>query len=127
MGRNNTHICWHFDRDEHSAWPPTEFNKNPQSIPDDSAHNISYKQESAKHNGPESKEGVYNMFSENGLETSGFQSNVPPPNIVVKRYTPVANQAVQKATINQLTLLVLPGMIAPKEVSPFNEPQLISV
>lgn len=102
------------ERVEHPAWSPDQFDKSPAEIPDDSRWNTSYNPASA-----ESRPGnVYHIFALKEGPKSTSTVHVPGPNIVVKRYLPNSGfKAGDHAAKFKSTLLVLPGMNAPKEVS----------
>lgn len=88
------------------CWPPSRFNEDPASIPNDNKYDTPYDPASA-----DSKAGVYHLYEAAGQTTD---EPVPIPRIVAKRYIPTDNV---KATSAGITLLMLTGMGVPKEVS----------
>lgn len=96
------------DRDESGAWPAAKFKDDPADIPDDNGHNVPYNAASAK----ASDGHKFTLYNDHSKFTN--VSSVSPPLLVAKRYAPT-----KKATtgIQGITLLVLAGMGAPKEVS----------
>ncbi|KAG7415913.1 Alpha/Beta hydrolase protein [Fusarium sp. MPI-SDFR-AT-0072] len=93
------------DRDETDAWPPAKFNDDPSNIPNDEAYNIPYDTASKKANSS-----IFKLYSDSWQSN---KSNVPPPKLVAKRYTPT-NQVNKSG--QGVTLLTLTGMGVPKEM-----------
>ncbi|KAF9765090.1 hypothetical protein IL306_002678 [Fusarium sp. DS 682] len=96
------------DRVEAAAWPPSKFNDDPSSIPNDEAYNIPYDPSSKK-----TKDATFKLSWDQ--ERTQKTSNVPPPKLVAKRYIP--NKPANNSGQDQgITLLTLTGMGVPKEM-----------
>lgn len=105
------------NREPSTAWPPDKFHLDPIAIPDDSAHNIPYDPKSAEH-ASSNEDGVYQMYEHKVQQSLCHREQVPPPRIVVKRYIPIMQpMPVGNKSRSRITLLLLPGMGLPKEVS----------
>ncbi|KAI1854762.1 hypothetical protein JX266_000880 [Neoarthrinium moseri] len=105
--RASTHIfSGTDDRDESTAWPPTNFRDDPARIPNNEAHDIPYDASSLKAR----NERNFKLYADQAKNSEA--SKVPPPRLVAKRYLPTdqANDSEQG-----ITLLILTGMGAPKE------------
>lgn len=101
------------DRDAHPAWPPSSFEQDPESIPDDDKYNIHYDPESTT-----SRRSIYHMYDQSDSQKTSEIDLVPPPFLAAKRYIPIQNaQSADDFTRDKMTLLMLPGMGVPKEVS----------
>lgn len=97
-----------------TSWPPSKFSQDPADIPDDDIHNVYYDDENAK--GPPGG-GVYRMYGDPDTLKDGEAADVPAPRLVAKRYLPKQDSPGRDTSKPALTLLMLPCMSVPKEVS----------
>lgn len=101
------------NREVNEAWPPGSYHKDPSAIPDDSKYNIPYKSACATN-----QQSVYKMYDQSTPEQITRSDMEITPKLVAKRYIPI-QIAKNKENVTQegVTLLMLPGMGVPKEVS----------
>lgn len=105
-----------------TAWPASRFSEDPNAIPNDAKHGIIYDPSTANvranNDSPDAAFWLYERETDStGADGKSTDEDVvPPPLIVVKRYIPTAKQE-KKNDGPGLTLLMLPGMGVPKEVS----------
>lgn len=96
-----------------ACWPPENFNKDPKDIPDGPKYNVLLQSREATY-----KSTTYQMYDVDNEAHKTTSSDVPPPRITVKRYIPCKAPSASKQSAG-MTLLMLPSMGIPKEVSQY--------
>lgn len=100
------------DRASSRAWPATKFQQDPGSIPDDATFNIPYNPETAVPKDAGDPASAWTVYADENSAKNA--SNFIPPWIVAKRFLP--ERPLQDLSKAAITLLMVPGVGAPKEV-----------
>jgi hypothetical protein len=118
--RSTTHIfAGTENREVNTVWPPTSFEHDPSAIPVDDKYNIPYDPKSTS-----CKQSLYHIYGQRQFGQTAEAGLVPTPSLVAKRYIPTDNaQNAGRSTGESITLLMLPGMGAPKEVRITRKPR----
>jgi hypothetical protein len=101
------------------SWPLERFDDDPAAIVEDRAHDIVYDPQSAELRaaaGADSPDASFWLYERERKPAGARPEEVPAPWLVAKRYTP-SQSGTSAAQQPGVTLLLLPGMGVPKEVS----------
>ena len=124
----STSAAWHSsthtflgasNRSVPKSWPLERFDDDPAAIVEDRAHDIVYDPQSAEVRaaaGADSPDASFWLYERERKPAGARPEEVPAPWLVAKRYTP-SQSGTSASQQPGVTLLLLPGMGVPKEVS----------